>query len=310
MRPVDDIVTFPFVKASRVLQPHEDALVLTLGISGFDVRRVLIDPGSSTDLLQMSAYKQMDYLLSALENLGRLLSRFNGATMTSQADPLQPLSLSHDTGKITYTSSLLTSDELELLESVFQWNKDVFAWTHSDMPGIHPSMASHRLNVIPSSHPIRQKAHQVIVLTNQPLRVTLHKLNLSGRMLKWAIELTHLVESPGEQWWTLHVDETSKASDSKVSLILQSPTGKLLEQAIRLYFSTSNNEAEYEAVLARLDFAITLTTTRLEIRSDYQLIVGQIQKEYEEKDECMARYLAMVENCLKNLDEWIVRQVP
>ena len=83
-----------------------------------------------------------------------------------------------------------------------------------------------------------------------------------------------------------------------------------MEQAIRLYFSTSNNEAEYEAVLARLDFAITLTTTRLEIRSDYQLIVGQIQKEYEEKDECMARYLAMVENCLKNLDEWIVRQVP
>ena len=60
MRPVDGIVTFPLVNASRVLQPHEDALVLTLRISGFDVRRVLIDPGSSTDLLQMSAYKQMD----------------------------------------------------------------------------------------------------------------------------------------------------------------------------------------------------------------------------------------------------------
>ena len=179
----------------------------------------------------------------------------------------------------------------------------------------------------------------MIVLTNQLLRVTLHKLNLSGRMLKWAIELSehgikyqprltlkgqvmtdfiaelsqklaHLVESPGEQWWTLHVDEASKASDFRISLILQSPTGELLEQAIRLYFSTSNNEAEYKAVLARLDFAITLTTTRLEIRSDYQLIIGQIQKEYKENDECMARYLAMVENCLKNLDEWIVRRVP
>ena len=91
MRPVDGIVTFPFVKASRVLQPHEDALVLTLGISGFDVRRVLIDPGSSTDLLQMSAYKQMDYLLSALENLGWLLSRFNGATMTSQGNIVFPV---------------------------------------------------------------------------------------------------------------------------------------------------------------------------------------------------------------------------
>ena len=78
----------------------------------------------------------------------------------SAIDPLQPLSLSHDIGKITYTSSLLTSDELELLESVFQWNKDVFAWTHSDMSGIHPSMASHRLNVMPSSHPVRQKVRR------------------------------------------------------------------------------------------------------------------------------------------------------
>ena len=66
MRPVDDRVTFPLVNASRVLQPHEDALVLTLGISGFDVRRVLVDPGSLVDLLQMSAYKQMNYSTFAL----------------------------------------------------------------------------------------------------------------------------------------------------------------------------------------------------------------------------------------------------
>ena len=57
MRLVDYIVTFLLINASRVLQPHEDVLVLTLGISGFDVRRILIDSGSSVNLLQMSAYK-------------------------------------------------------------------------------------------------------------------------------------------------------------------------------------------------------------------------------------------------------------
>ena len=66
MHPVDGTVTF----ASRVLQPHKDALVLTLGISGFDVRRVLVDLGSSVDLLQMSTYKQMGHSPSILENLG------------------------------------------------------------------------------------------------------------------------------------------------------------------------------------------------------------------------------------------------
>ena len=34
------------------------------------------------------------------------------------------------------------------------------------------------------------QAHQVTILTNQPLRVTLHKLDLSGWLLKWAIELS------------------------------------------------------------------------------------------------------------------------
>ncbi|KAL6315635.1 hypothetical protein AAG906_003739 [Vitis piasezkii] len=48
--PVDDTITFPPKNANRVLQPHEDALILTLGITGFDVRRVLIDSGSSTNL--------------------------------------------------------------------------------------------------------------------------------------------------------------------------------------------------------------------------------------------------------------------
>ena len=89
--PVDGIVTFPPVNACQVLQPHKDALILTLGISEFDIRRVLVDLGSSTDLLQMSTYKQMGYLPSALENLERLLFKFNWATTTSQGDVVLPV---------------------------------------------------------------------------------------------------------------------------------------------------------------------------------------------------------------------------
>ena len=34
------------------------------------------------------------------------------------------------------------------------------------------------------------QAHPIVILTNQPLRNILHKLNLSRRMLQWAIELS------------------------------------------------------------------------------------------------------------------------
>ena len=48
---MDGTITFPSINANRVLQSHEDVLILTLGISKFDVRKVLIDPGNSADLL-------------------------------------------------------------------------------------------------------------------------------------------------------------------------------------------------------------------------------------------------------------------
>ena len=99
-------------------------------------------------------------------------------------------------------------------------------------------------------------------------------------------------------------------SKSGVGLVLQSPTGELMEQTIRLSFSTSNNETEYEVMLAELDLALMLVVAKFKVLSDSQLIVRQIQQEYEAKVERMARYLAMVEERLKKLDEWIIRQVP
>ena len=78
----------------------------------------------------------------------------------------------------------------------------------------------------------------------------------------------HPAHPPGEQWWTLHVDKTSRASGYGIGLILRSLIGKQLEQAIRLNFSTSNNETKYEVVLVGLDLALTLAAIRLEIKSN------------------------------------------
>ena len=54
---IDGVITFPPVDPNRVLHPYEDALILTLGINNYDVRWILVDPDSSADLLQVSAFK-------------------------------------------------------------------------------------------------------------------------------------------------------------------------------------------------------------------------------------------------------------
>nr|CAN80089.1 hypothetical protein VITISV_010934 [Vitis vinifera] len=62
--------------------------------SGFDVRRIMINPSSSTDLLHMSTYRQMGYSPSTLENPGRILIEFNEATTISLGNVVLPVQAS------------------------------------------------------------------------------------------------------------------------------------------------------------------------------------------------------------------------
>ncbi|RVX23644.1 Gag-Pol polyprotein [Vitis vinifera] len=116
-------------------------------------------------------------------------------------------------------------------------------------------------------------------------------------------------ESRKQEWWTLRVDGASRSSGSGIGLLLQSPTGEHLEQAIRLGFSASNNEAEYEAILSGLDLALALSVSKLRTYSDSQLVVRHVQKEYEAKDARMARYLAKVRNTLQQFTEWTIEKI-
>ena len=73
-RPIDGTIVFLPIDPTRILQPHYDALILSLGMRDFDVRQIIIDPGSSVDLLQTPVINQMRLELSGLENPGRILS--------------------------------------------------------------------------------------------------------------------------------------------------------------------------------------------------------------------------------------------
>ena len=71
--------------------PYYDALVLKLCINRFDVHRVLVDPSSEADLLQLPAFKQMKLSLSMLNLVGRILSCFNGVTTVTLGDVALPI---------------------------------------------------------------------------------------------------------------------------------------------------------------------------------------------------------------------------
>ena len=80
---------YPFLLSTRI--GLYDALVLTLCLNDFDVHKVLIDPGSVVDLLQLPAFKYMKLSLGVVNSAGRILFGFNGATTATLGDVVLPV---------------------------------------------------------------------------------------------------------------------------------------------------------------------------------------------------------------------------
>ena len=110
--------------------------------------------------------------------------------------------------------------------------------------------------------------------------------------------------------WKLSVDGALNAQGSGAGLILTSPEGIDIEYALRFGFHASNNEAEYEVVIAGLNLAHSLEVDQLEVHSDSQLVVRQIEDTYEAKSEKMVLYLQKVRDLLKKFVLVQVKYVP
>ena len=83
--------------------------------------------------------------------------------------------------------------------------------------------------------------------------------------------------------------------------MLLSLEGDVVECMIRLDFPTTNNEAEYEALVVGLDLARVAGATSVVIYCDSQVITNQINRDYECKGERMKLYLDQVKKGVDNL---------
>ena len=82
-------------------------------------------------------------------------------------------------------------------------------------------------------------------------------------------------------WWTLNIDGASRQTGAGIGLQLKSQSGERIKQAIRLGFNASNNESEYEALLSGIELAAVVSADKLLIQSDSQLVVEQVNEEFD-----------------------------
>ncbi|XP_059428650.1 uncharacterized protein LOC132162426 [Corylus avellana] len=182
------------------------------------------------------------------------------------------------------------------------------------------------------------KAHTFNVLIEYPLKKVLQKLDLSGQLVNWAIEISEfdihfisrspikgqalanfvveftimqdLEEWPKEKVWIVYVDGSSIKKTGGAGVVMITPGGKELKSSLRLEFKTTNNEAEYEAVIAGLGLAREMEEEFVEVRSDSQVIVGHIRGEFEAKGSKMRLYLSKVKDMQKDIKTFCIVKIP
>ena len=80
----------------------------------------------------------------------------------------------------------------------------------------------------------------------------------------------------------------------------------MVELSIKFYFPVSNNQAEYEALIAELQLAYDVGVTRLTICSDSQIVTSQVTIAYQAKDPLLQRYLTRVKELIGKIDVYKV----
>ncbi|XP_065621915.1 uncharacterized protein LOC136064288 [Quercus suber] len=182
------------------------------------------------------------------------------------------------------------------------------------------------------------QAHVINVMTDHPLKKAMNKLEAAGRLIQWAVELSefdikyqprHAIKAQaladfiaeftldcddvGEKEsikWVVYVDGSSTQHAGGVGVVLQSPEGDKLKHRVRLQYQTTNNEAEYEALLKGIELAKSVEAESLLVLGDSQLIIGQVNGVFEAKEERMRKYLNRVMHLVKKFEEVNFVQIP
>ena len=321
-------------------------------------------------ILQSSAptsKKEIQQLTSRLVALGRFISRFTDrlkpffttlrgasrAEWDGECDQAlaaikqyllePPIIVSPGHGDMLYL--YLAASEIAVSAALFKECEDTKLWpvffvrkslTGAETRYTHLEQAALALRKTAQKLRPYFQAHPVVVLTDLPLRGTIHKPDLSGRMARWAMELSEygiqykprlskkgqvladfLAELPqlntrsnSEGWWTLCVDGASRQSGAGIGLQLTSPRGERIEQAVLLGFDASNNDSEYEALIAGVELALAVGVNSLLIHSDSQLVVGQVNAEFESREPRIAKYASLAKQKLSTLSVWKLEHVP
>ncbi|VFQ71005.1 unnamed protein product [Cuscuta campestris] len=359
----------PIAFTDRDLPPtgedHNDPLVITMDINGVDVARVLVDTGSSVNILYLETFQKLRLCRTQLEPLKTPLSGFTGDTVEAERSIVLPVELGsgektvwkkmrfivvdikcvhnailgrpgiNKVGAVISMPHLcmkfytpggvgeVKGDQRNAREcyarAVKKMTKGVNVISQEITKGetrekLEPEAETVEIELHPgdSSRMVRIGANLPEDLKEQITRV----LQEYAGIFAWSvadmpgIDRSVICHRPTEQWWEMAVDGASGPRGYGGGIVLTTPEGFKIYHAIVFNFKLTNNEAEYEALAGGLRLAQALKISRVSIKSDSSLLVGQVTGNMEAREGRMAQYKDLVLALLRGFEEFKIAQIP
>ena len=84
------------------IQPHDDALVITLRIGGYDVKRVMVDQGSAAEIMYPDLYRGLSLRVEDLSPYSSPLVSFEGKVIIPKGQIRLPEQTSSETVEVDF----------------------------------------------------------------------------------------------------------------------------------------------------------------------------------------------------------------
>ncbi len=115
-----------------------------------------------------------------------------------------------------------------------------------------------------------------------------------------------------EKEWLLMVDGAARGNPGEAGCgaAICDETGAVVKELSRYLGHTTNNVAEYEALLMGLEALIQMGRKKVRVQSDSQLLVRQLNGEYRVKDEKLKVLFQHAEGLLRRFEAYRILHVP
>ncbi|XP_065630146.1 uncharacterized protein LOC136067783 [Quercus suber] len=278
---LDDQLVLGLSDADKVgtVQPHDNALVVTLRIGGYDVKRVMVDQGSAAEITYPDLYKGLNLKLSDLTPYSSSLISFEGRVVTPKGQIRLPVQIGsevvevdfivvdvfspytaivakpwlHALGAVSSTlhqkiKYLSEGQKKEGLVQLLKENLDVFAWNAYEAPGVDPEFICHHLKVNPMITPKKQPPRRPSKEHAEAVREEVAKLKQAGAIKKvfypeWLANTVVVKKESGKWRIPLALEDQEKTA-------FVAPTGNYHYKVMP--FGLKNAGSTYQRMMTRM----------------------------------------------------------